>query len=457
MDKRTENALTIAAKLGIEADEALRMLHKSIEVLELDDKHGAEVPARTCALLARTFDDVRLVNRASGSADLVISWGAPIDKMATNLVVTLMGATLSIAPNQRGDFSAQSIGLGQQTIAACYIAGAAISLLLPGINENTHWPLTVNLSPFAVRVDQRQGPISIDKTYIVGAGAIGNGFVWSLEKDNLAGELILLDKDRVSDGNLQRNIISGNGDIGEYKVDVLAKYLAGSQPRLKVVPKPERTETAFKDPDLRLRRLISAVDSPRARRRLQGWCPREVFDASTSGIQEVIFHHNCFPLELACLECVYPFTRDEHTHEKHVADALGVPLGALSEGIVCEQHADQIIKKYPDLQREQIVGEAYDSLFKRLCGAGKLPMADGQRVLAPLAFVSVFAGAVLAVEFQRHLATNEESYFNFWRLSPWLPPRISLRRRLPKNSECSFCNDPLQMGFMQKFWGKANR
>jgi len=431
------------------------MLRKSIEVLELDAARGAEIPVRAHALLARTFDDVRLVSKPSGSADLVISWGAPVEGKASNLVITSTGAVVQISPNQRGEFSAEALGLGQQTVAACYIAGAAISLLVPGVNEASEWPLAIDLSPFAIRIDPERDPVNIGVTYLVGAGAIGNGFVWSLENDNLTGELILLDKDKVSDGNLQRNILNDHSNVGEYKVEVLAKYLAQTQPRLKTDPRRERTETAFKGAGLRIRRLISAVDSPRARRHLQEACPREVFDASTSGIQEVIFHHNSYPLEFACLVCVYPFTRDEQAHEKHVADVLGVPLEALAEGTVSEQRAELIIKKYPDLTLEQVVGEAYDSLFKRLCGAGKVPVAKGQRVLAPLAFVSVLAGVMLAVEFQRRLAGNGQTYFNFWRLSPWSPPRTSLRRQLPKNIDCTFCSDQFFRDFMRKAWDEG--
>jgi len=454
MDKRTENALTIAAMLGLEPDEALVLLRKSIEVVNPKNSRSAGLPERTFALLSRTFDDVRFVESPTGCADLVVCWGTSAGS-ATALVVTSNGLELRIGPNLAGDFTASAFSVGQQTIGASFVAGAAIRKLLPDISDNLEWPMAVALGPFAMPPAEGANLIDIGHTYLIGAGAVGNGFVWSLEHDRLTGDLTIMDKDVVKEGNLQRNILNSEGDLNEFKVKPLARYLQTSQPHLRVHPKPERTETAFKASSnaLRIERLISAVDSPRARRALQTWLPREIFDASTSGIQEVIFHHNAHPLDYACLECVYPFSKDERAHERHVAEALGVPIEALSEGIISDRRSELIAGRYPDYPRDQIVGEAYDSLFKTLCGAGKLPVSEGQRVLAPLAFVSVLAGAVLAVQFQRRLSIDAAPNFNFWRLSPWWPPRVSLQRQLPKNQACRFCSDPINANAMKEFWG----
>lgn len=454
MEKRTENALTIAATLGLEPDEALALLSKCIEVINPKNSRAGIVPERTFALLSRTFDDVRFLEAPTGRAELVVCWGVSVTN-ATSLVVTSKRLELQIGPSLNSDINASTFGVGQQTIGACFVAGAAIRKLLPDISDNVEWPMTINLGPFAVPSSDGVNSIDIGHTYLIGAGAIGNGFVWSLEHDFLTGDLTILDKDRVKEGNLQRNILNSEGDLNEFKVDILARYLKTSQPRLTVDPKHERTETAFQASGnaLRIPRLISAVDSPRVRRALQAWLPHEVFDASTSGIQEVIFHHNVHPLNYACLECVYPFSKDERAHERHVAEALGVPIEALAEGIISDQRAELITAKYPDYPRDHIVGEAYDSLFKSLCGAGQLPVSEGKRVLAPLAFVSVLAGAILAGELQRRLSFDTAPNFNFWRLSPWRAPRVSLQRRLPKNETCRFCSDPINVNAMKDLWG----
>lgn len=450
MDSKTENAMTIAAKLGVGTDDALHMLQRTIHIHSPADKSAGQVPQRTSALLARTFDRVKLVDAPSADADLTVYWGEA--GREPGLVACRVDADLLLGRQTTGQFHVADLGVGQQTIAACYIAGAVTRMLIPDIADDQSEPMRIPLHQFAVCVGT--GEIDIGDTYLVGAGAIGNGFVWALEPNVLTGKLTILDKDRVKDGNLQRNILNDSRDLGRHKVSALARYLAKSQPALNVDPQPSRTETVFKElgDALRIERLISAVDSPRARRTLQGWLPREVFDASTSGIQEVVFHHNRHPLHYACLECVYPFTPDEQAHEKHVADSLGVTIGALAEGLISEQQADIIIAKYPDIPRSQVVGEAYDSLFKRLCGAERLRVASGSRVLAPLAFVSVLAGTLLAVEFQNRLCSANQPGFNYWRLSPWSPPISRLRRLLPQNRDCRFCSCPLNTEMMRKLW-----
>lgn len=454
MDRQTENGLTIAEALGVPVDKALELLHKSVEVLSVDAGRNNQIPTRTVELLSRTFDSVKIVDSPSTSADLVICWGQPCDA-DRSLTVTCERKLLSISPEVVGTFDPTGLGIGQQTVAACYVASAASRILVPGISNNNVWPLKLDLGHFTVSNDGR-GYIDIGNAYLVGAGAIGNGFIWALENNTLLGNLTLIDDDHVSDGNLQRNVLNHEADVKatRTKVDVLAEYLHKSQPHLNVTSQAQRAEKYFGalGAELRISRLISAVDSPRARRALQKWLPREIFDASTSGIQEVVFHHNVHPLRHACLECIYPFTPEEQAHELHVADTLGVSLEALSEGIISEARAKQIIKKYPQQKSEEIIGEAYDSLFKRLCGAGLLNAGEGKRVLAPLAFVSVLAGAVLAVEFQKRVSEQETSKFNYWRLSPWAAPRLSLQRLIPKQSVCRFCSDEINMKTMNGIW-----
>jgi hypothetical protein len=55
-----------------------------------------------------------------------------------------------------------------------------------------------------------------------------------------------------------------------------------------------------------------------------------------------------------------------------------------------------------------------------LCGQQLLESQEGHQVLAPFAFVSVLAGAVLAARFVAVLAgVIEEKYSNYWRINPW--------------------------------------
>src|SRR5262249_27665946 len=142
--------------------------------------------------------------------------------------------------------------------------------------------------------------------------------------------------------------------------------------------------------------LIVAVDSRRARRGLQNEMPRAVFDASTTGITEVVLHVNRIPSAHACMSCIYHEAPDDAAHEAHIADSLGVDVAAVRTSFVSPEAALAIATKYPQLHAKDLVGLAYDSVFKELCGKGQLKTATADRVLAPFAFVSVLAGVMLA-------------------------------------------------------------
>jgi len=89
-----------------------------------------------------------------------------------------------------------------------------------------------------------------------------------------------------------------------------------------------------------------------------------------------------------------------------------------------------------------LVGQSYDSLFKALCAQAALLSPEGAQVLAPFAFVSVLAGALLAVEFVRRCGEPAQDHFNYWTVSPWHPFLVGRRRREARRPTCPFCSVP---------------
>jgi hypothetical protein len=130
---------------------------------------------------------------------------------------------------------------------------------------------------------------------------------------------------------------------------------------------------------------------------------------------------------------------------------LGVTLEQVRQNYI-EAEAEILIKrKYPQLTNN-IIGIPYDTLFKELCGAGRLVTDGDKQVLAPLAFVSALAGALLALTITEHIL-NISSY-NYWRLSPWCNPNYRLQQVMLKSSKCEFCNRlAFQKGSIE-IWGK---
>ncbi len=206
-----------------------------------------------------------------------------------------------------------------------------------------------------------------------------------------------------------------------------------------------------------IQRLVVSVDSRRSRRSLQLTLPGEVFDASTTDVREIVLHFNRQPTELACLSCVYPENERERRHEENVADALGLTVEEVQSGFISQEVAGKICKRYSDLRPEDLSGRAFDTVYKELCGVGKLKSVGGQQVLAPFSFVSVLAGAYLAVEFAIRVSSGEDQRFTYWRVSPWHSPVSRLRQMRPRDLNCEFCGEPPLRRIMNRLWSQRPR
>lgn len=258
---------------------------------------------------------------------------------------------------------------------------------------------------------------------------------------------------KVGGGNLQRCLFFEEKHLDYPKAEILSAAASKILSKLRAIPHnvriqdlPEREAGPW------LNKLIVGVDSPRARRSLQSEFPGEVFDASTTGISEVVLHFHKQPTTGACLGCVYPHTPQESAHETHVAEALGVSLEEVRESRISPSAAEKICRRYPHFNSSQLVGGAYDSLFKALCSTQSLKTSEDRQVLPPFAFVSVLAGALLAIEFVRRIQRGHNGLFNEWRVSPWSNPVLRRRRLLEKNPACEFCGNEILAPIAAEMW-----
>ena len=200
--------------------------------------------------------------------------------------------------------------------------------------------------------------------------------------------------------------------------------------------------------------MVVAVDSRRARRRLQSEIAGEVFDASTTEIEEVILHYHKEPNLGSCLACLYWEAPEEAAHEQHIARSLGVSLDQVRGGHVSRHAADLIAVRYPEISADSITGLPFDTVFKRVvCSSNKIRFGEADNVLTPFAFVSVLAGAYLAIEVVRR-TLRPNSDWNVWRLSPWNQSLPSLRKFSQRNKNCEFCSKPELLNVAERIWGK---
>lgn len=449
-----ENVMTLAALLNGDESKAQELLNHSIAVVF---EEGNDVQCQFAdfltQLLKRTFATVQSNPGDSLRLDHVISLKTKAQGNES-FFATVSNDGLVVGTEPTGDVSTNQVKpihlLFSASYVAAHISGLVIGEFLPFSIPNR---LNVDFDQIFGSDFPFDEVVDIGETYLAGAGAIGNAFALAISLLQLKGKLIIVDPDKVDGGNLNRCILFTDDEIGQYKANVLVSKLKSRSKELELIPRicelekvPEKAATNW------LKRLVVAVDSRRARRRLQNELPGEVFDASTTDIREVVLHFNKQPLEgLACLSCIYFNDEAERSHEHHVAEVLGLNVEEVASNLITPEMARKIRERNPELRIDP-TGLACDSLFKQLCGEGKLKTAEDRQVLAPFAFVSVQAGTYLAIEMVKRLTReNSRSAFNYWRISPWNAPVARGQRKKKTNRNCEFCSS-LAKGIGSSIW-----
>lgn len=457
---RHANARALASALGIlETEQAAKLLDVSVLVtVSTDDPVAVGLADDVIVLLSRTIDEVALSGIASPTLEIVIGDAEPrVAKTDVfRVAVSTTHATVGSALTNRGRLA--KIAPILRRMVACYVCAAAMKRVVPQLEFPLVHPLTLPFDSLGVDLTTLNEEILLGKAYLAGAGAIGNALLWAMQGLKVSGELHVVDFDHVEDGNLQRQVWFDENDLGKMKCDCLAEKAQPLFPDLKLIPRnselqclPEKSGGAW------LSKLIIAVDSRRVRRRLQeDVLPGEVFDASTTDITEVVVHYHRQPTEHACLSCIYVEDAVEQEFEAHIAAQLGIPVEKVRESVIDLDAAKAIIRKYPQdiTGADSIVGLAYDTLFKNLCGTGKLSREQENATVAPFAFVSALAGVLLALELvRRHTLGKHDQSFNYWKVSPWHTPFARNRKLRPSEPSCVLCGNPMAKAVLRELWG----
>jgi hypothetical protein len=457
-----ENIRTLATTLGLNHGEAAALLDTTVVITAPANTAALQFARFLQILLERTITTV-LVNpsvQCSPAVEVIVASGSTTTSGAP-LWVSLSDREVLIGTSQRQSEDHGNPHPIMLLLGACYAAARTLKAIAGERLSFPHSdPLVINADElFGVDFDFSSS-LALRATYLAGAGAIGNGFLLALSLLNAEGELHISDPDVVDDRNLNRCVWFTSEDVGKNKAHRLTELAQPSFPALNLIPHDVvlKDVSAAKKSARWLERLIVAVDSRRVRRSLQGEIPREVFDASTTDIREIVLHFNQQPLNgLACMSCVYVHNVDEAAHEKHVAELLGVTLEEVRENYVSRSAAEKICGRYQQFNAADLEGAAYDSLFKQLCGEGVLQGTEDRNVLAPFSFVSVLAGVYLAAELLRRLSRrNAAEPFNYWRLSPWFNPIIGLRKMREFNPQCEVCGNPVLKRVTAEFWTPIN-
>ncbi|MCK1519381.1 ThiF family adenylyltransferase [Bradyrhizobium sp. 17] len=449
-----QRALMLAA--GIAPEEAAQRLGSTVLLtVAEDDDVAASLAAEIEMLLERTLMVARALEPGQPCAvELVVGPAARRTE----------APCVGIASDEEGCTIGPDIGRGKlvsihpllDLIVACYACGAALYRAVCRDMPNAPPDqLRLHYEALGIQPNLLAGPIDIGTAYMTGAGAIGNGFLWAARHVNLRGLLNVVDDDIVSSGNLQRQIWFDTDDLEKPKASRLCARAQSRFPDLELKPRPSRLQDLpERGSGPWLERLIVAVDSRQARRSLQKELPREVFDASTTGTREIVLHTNRQLSGLACMGCIYPKDQREISERMSMASHLGIEVADMDADRIAPHVATKIVAKYPQLDPTAVDGMAFETLYKSLCSSQQLQSTEGPAVVAPFAFVSVLAGAMLLLEVVDILRSgSSSSSHNDWRISPWHPPLPQKRRRRSTISDCECCNHAGLRSAAQRLWG----
>jgi hypothetical protein len=457
--QRIENQRMLAATLGIPDEEAATKLDLSVQVTWADEDAGAaSIGGHVTSMLARTFTSVG-TSRSPGPAPVVevlIQGAAHISTAALKIYCCIDRHLVRICEEPpRAGLAPVLLPSAIDLLVACFIAARTADRAL-GLGKCGDAPFTLDIEAWlGAELSVLDEPVDLGRLHVAGAGAVGNAFAYSLVLLPVRGELQIVDPKPVTGGILNRCLCFGSADLGHSKAQQLASWINARLGSLKATSFiGMMSDLRLSDPT-EIECLVSGVDSRGGRRRLQEEVPKEVFDASTTGIDEVVFHHNHITVDGACLACIYPQTAGEVDFERHLAEKLHVSIVEVRTGYISEAAARRIVGRYPQLSVQHVTGMAYDSLFKQLCATQQLTGPEQRQVLAPFAFVSQLAGAVLSLEmFLRRRRTT--SGFNYWRVSPWRSPNLELRTLRPRLQTCSVCADPIFLSVTREVWAQAD-
>jgi len=334
--------------------------------------------------------------------------------------------------------------------AACTISAAAAYAAIGAAGlPHVRLPMKFSFADLGVPAGALERTIVLDDAFVAGAGAVAHGFLFAARHLNLRGDLTIVDPKAVKEGVLNRCLYLEADDIGTDKAVALADRAQHDFANLHLVSDVRDLRLTLKGRTRPPETIFVTVDSRATRRSIQNEFPHRMVDASTTDVREVVVHSNILPTEHACLACIYPHVPEEHSRERAIAAGLGVDLEVVRKGFISADAARAINEKYSQIEPSAIVGTAFDSLFRQLCAQQALTTPEGRQVLAPFAFVSAWAGVLMAVEMLRIF--NGGPRTNYWRIDPWNLPVARGRVIREKLSSCQFCSNPQTNDIIQSF------
>lgn len=443
MNSENESIMTLKKHLGLDESQAKALLRTPISInAQGEFESSLNLRDFLIEMLGKTFSHVQLnsVNEDIG-VEIIVGNQQSLSPCKNKIYLQWSDSTFHISTEPLLGFKSEALHSVLLRLGAAYVCGAVICHSLPtkrlGLGER--YPIILKFKEmFGEDLSFLDSPSDLGILNVVGIGATGTWFLDAVELMNTSGSLITFDDDVVSEGNLQRTTF-GKAQVGLNKVLAHQQSFLPYNDKLKVIPKARR----FTSSEGLSEKIVSCIDSRGARRKIQDCAPRKTYDCSTTDISEVTIFFGDLHEEKPCLSCLYSEQSSEKGRLQDIASSLGVEYEEVLFERITPAAALKIKVKYPELNVKEIVGLAYDTFVKELCGQGKLQASNSDKLLedtlAPLCHVSAIAGIILAIETtRRHSQVSAEAKWNYWKVNPWTSPIKSLQANLPVNDECAF-------------------
>ncbi|WP_435626587.1 E2 ligase fold family C protein [Candidatus Ferrigenium straubiae] len=300
--------------------------------------------------------------------------------------------------------------------------------------------------------------VALGDIYLVGAGAIGHGFIWALSRYlNAKGSITLVDHDDIDLLNIQRYILAERKDDGASKVNLAAGFLSAHK-GLKVRQVKGRWEdfvSSLPAKDWVFERVVLALDSPIDRVELQASLPKWIVNGWTGDCDAGVSHHDF--INHACLACLYMPTGQVKSEDLLIAEALELPSDQptlldirvrLEGNTPLDRGFLESLAKRKGIQIEKLLpfeeGPLRALYTKGVCSGAVMELATGSKDVAraevPMPFQSAMAGILQAAILVAH-AAGELKLSGFTRLNLMKPFTGKNGSVTTSKSQRCFCND----------------
>jgi hypothetical protein len=398
-------------------------------------KTSVRVLIRCCPGLVVAVDDPVLESEARGilhdaegggsvvatseanpaSFDAILSIGPVVDQGLPDTAVWSDGWCAQVSSFGSMDWGSASENAIGAVAAACLGTGEVFKRLLELKRDSGRLLDRISFSLYDYRETIDPGPplgaIELPPFLLVGAGAIGNGIALTLIESRASGSATVIDYQPYGPENWATCVLMVAAEEGHSKAAAIAGRLRATG-RFTARPLQQMVEQfSGHVPPV----VISALDSPEARRVLQLMWPDVVIDGAIADFPCEVGVHQWGP-DTACLRCWYQLPVGPSAAVVQ-ADATGLPYHLLADpdAPVTEAHVDAAGAEQREFWRDRmgqpvcsVVAEAVAAAIS----AGKL----GRGFQPSVPFVACFSAAMVVGELFKHamsLSTSLEPRFQF--------------------------------------------